>query len=251
MTRLATELGVTSRTNTPVDRMETHQGRIGAVITPEQRYETNTVSSNVDVTTTYKHLLHLPYDDKFELSCSGFIMMLGVKGTHDKLKHHNVFFSADYEAEFRTIFKEQKLAQDPTIYVAITSKTDADHAPANCENWFILVNVPALSHHVDWEKEAQPYRDLIISRLAAYGYDLDIITEQILTPVDLQSMSGAWRGALYGASANSKWTAFRRPHNRSKDIKGLYFAGGTTHPGGGVPMVTLSGKVAAEMVLED
>jgi phytoene desaturase len=73
----------------------------------------------------------------------------------------------------------------------------------------------------------------------------------VLTPVDLAAMTGAHRGALYGPSANSKWTAFRRPHNRCADVRGLYFAGGTTHPGGGVPMVTLSGKVAAELVIED
>ena len=94
MTRLATELGVTIRTNTPVDHIETHQGRIVAVITPDQRYETNTVISIVDVTTTHKHLLHLPYADTFELSCSGFIIMLGSQCTHVKLKHHNVCLSA-------------------------------------------------------------------------------------------------------------------------------------------------------------
>ncbi len=70
-----------------------------------------------------------------------------------------------------------------------------------------------------------------------------------MTPLDIETISGAWHGALYGFSSNKAMNAFRRPHNRCPDIGGLYFAGGTTHPGGGVPMVTLSGKVAAEMVL--
>ncbi|GAB4320712.1 MAG: phytoene desaturase family protein [Phototrophicales bacterium] len=258
MTQLATELGVTIYTDTPVQQIETSNGRVTAVIA-DNRYETNTVISNVDVATTYQYLLkdnpivkkQLSKLERLAPSCSGFIMLLGVQGIHTHLKHHNIFFSADYKAEFKSIFKDAQLAQDPTIYLAITSKADADHAPTGCENWFILINVPALSDNVNWEQEAKPYRDLVLNKLARYGLVPEIISEQLFTPVDLQAMSGAWRGALYGASANSKWTAFRRPHNRSKVIHGLYFAGGTTHPGGGVPMVTLSGKIAAEMVLED
>jgi phytoene dehydrogenase-like protein len=88
--------------------------------------------------------------------------------------------------------------------------------------------------------------------LADHGVDIRerIVTERIWTPRDLRRHSGAWRGALYGQSANSKLAAFMRPHNRAKDVAGLYFAGGATHPGGGVPMVALSGKVAAELILE-
>jgi phytoene dehydrogenase-like protein len=75
--------------------------------------------------------------------------------------------------------------------------------------------------------------------------------QRILTPPDLEALTAARRGALYGQSSNDRMAAFRRPHNRSEAVKGLYFAGGTTHPGGGVPMVTLSGKVAAGMVLAE
>jgi len=105
----------------------------------------------------------------------------------------------------------------------------------------------------DWQQNALPYRDKVLARLADYGFEArgSIRSEHLLTPHDLEQMTGAHRGALYGASPNDRFSAFRRPHNRAKHVKGLYFAGGTTHPGGGVPMVMLSGKVAAGMVMED
>lgn len=184
-------------------------------------------------------------------------MLLGVRGESGgparALAHHNIFFSSDYPREFREIFGEGRPPSQPTVYVAITSKTDPDHAPDGCENWFVLVNAPALGPEFDWEREKDNYRRVVMETLARFGHDLGgrILTERIITPVDLARQTGGWRGALYGASSNSRWAAFRRPHNRAADIGGLYFCGGTAHPGGGVPMVTLSGKVAAGLVLDD
>ncbi|MCA9906679.1 MAG: phytoene desaturase, partial [Anaerolineae bacterium] len=121
------------------------------------------------------------------------------------------------------------------------------------ENWFVMVNAPAYDARFDWRKAAAAYRERVLARLATFGLDVrgQIRAEHVLTPLDLERMSGARRGALYGQSSNSRFSALRRPHNRAQDVRGLYFAGGTAHPGGGVPMVTLSGKVAAGMVLED
>jgi phytoene desaturase len=188
-----------------------------------------------------------------ETSCSGFILLLGVQGEHDKLAHHNIFFSRDYQREFTEIFRQGTPPSEPTIYLAITSKTEPDHAPAGCENWFLLVNAPAISDSFDWQKQGSDYRDLILQHLAENGLDIrnSIRVERWLTPNDLERQTGARRGALYGRSSNERLAAFQRPPNRSVDLRGLYFAGGTTHPGGGVPMVVLSGRVAAQMVLED
>ena len=93
----------------------------------------------------------------------------------------------------------------------------------------------------------------MLSQLAKFGFDIrrQIRVEKMLTPVDIAHMTGARGGALYGASSNNPFTAFQRPHNRAPDVKGLYFVGGTTHPGGGAPMVMLSGQVTAKLVLED
>jgi phytoene dehydrogenase-like protein len=178
---------------------------------------------------------------------------LGLDRQFPELAHHNIFFSGDYPREFDRIFRQGLPPDEPTIYVAITAKTDPQHAPPGSENWFVLINVPALSAAFNWQTGAESYRDLILARLADFGLEVrpHLKSEKMLTPVELAGLTGAWRGALYGASSNSRWTAFRRPHNRAGDVAGLYFAGGTTHPGGGVPMVTLSGKVAAELLLED
>jgi phytoene dehydrogenase-like protein len=117
----------------------------------------------------------------------------------------------------------------------------------------VLVNAPPLGSGFDWATEEAAYRKQVFATLAAFGYPIAERLRHIsvLTPIDLAQRTGAWRGALYGLSSNQALNAFRRPHNRCSFLRGLYFAGGTTHPGGGVPMVTLSGKVAAEMVLAD
>ena len=186
-------------------------------------------------------------------SCSGYVLLLGVEGNFPQLAHHNICFAGDYRQEFVDIFQRGVPPSDPTIYIAITSKRDPTHAPPGCENWFVLVNAPPLGDHFDWVTQEAAYRQRVLDRLARFG--LDVRTRlrhvQALTPVDIARASGAWRGALYGISSNNALNAFRRPHNRSSAVHGLYFVGGTTHPGGGVPMVILSGKVTAELVLAD
>ena len=258
MARLAAELGVTIRTDCGVREIVVENGRCTHLILETGEIVPGTaIVSNLDHTTTHKRLLsHAPLANlppPPDPSCSGFIMLLGIDKQFPELAHHNILFSPDYPAEFRAIFEQGKPPDDPTIYIAITSKTDANHAPEGGENWFVLVNAPPLGDAYDWDVNQQSYRDRVLQKIVDFGFDVrdHIVTEKLLTPMDLAEGSGAWRGALYGASPNSRWAAFKRPHNRSKDIVGLYFVGGTTHPGGGVPMVTLSGKVAAELVLED
>jgi phytoene dehydrogenase-like protein len=116
-----------------------------------------------------------------------------------------------------------------------------------------MVNAPATGPGWDWTTQIAEYRDRVLALLAERGFDIrqQIQEEKVLTPLDIEQLTGARRGALYGASSNNRWAAFRRPHNRAPDVKGLYFAGGTTHPGGGVPMVTLSGKVASQLLISD
>jgi phytoene desaturase len=261
MQRLAIELGVRIHRDTPVAKIETAGGKVvGLRLGGGRTVPAGIVLANVDVTTVYAQLLdpalaprRLHQLQRTDTSCSGFVLLLGVEGEHPQLAHHNSFFNADYRREFADIFKAGRPPVDPTVYIAITSKTDASHAPPDCENWFVLVNAPALGPQFDWETQAQVYRDLVFTTLGRYGLDVRarLRNEVMLTPHDIQQLTGAWRGALYGISSNQALNAFRRPHNRCPDVRGLYFAGGTTHPGGGVPMVTLSGKVAAEMILAD
>lgn len=260
--KLAHELGVQVHTGCPVQSILVEGDAVkGIRLNDDQTVLADAVIANFDVALVYEKLLpehiatprRIQQLTRIEPSCSGFIMLLGVEGDYTNLAHHNIFFSPDYPAEFESIFQHGRPPDDPTIYVSITSKTDPNHAPEGCENWFVLVNAPPLGENYDWTEHAQAYRDLVLSKLADYGYDVrdKLRYERILTPIDLERLTGARRGALYGASSNSKWTAFRRPHNRAPDVSGLYFAGGTTHPGGGVPMVMLSAQSATNMIRED
>jgi phytoene desaturase len=267
MQRLACELGVEFQCNTAVVGIETvatnnGQGRTvcGLRLADGRVVAAQTVLANVDVTTVYTHLLPAQVAPQTrrrlqatDTSCSGFVLLLGVEGDHPQLAHHNILFSGDYRAEFADIFTRGVPPQEPTVYISITSKSDPAHAPPGCENWFVLVNAPGLGSQYDWEMQSRTYRDLVLETLARFGLDIrhKLRSEVMLTPHDIQRLTGAWRGALYGISSNQALNAFRRPHNRCPEVAGLYFAGGTTHPGGGVPMVTLSGKVAAEMILSD
>ncbi len=265
MAKLAGEKGAEVSTNTPVDEIIVTQGRARGVRLADGRsLRARATLSNVDVLHSYSHLVppaaRQAYDARrlaqIEPSCSGFVILLGVRRSIAQLAHHNIFFSHDYQAEFNAIFAQRQPAPEPTIYVAATSKSDPTQAPPGCENIFILVNAPYLSDETAgkwWDEHKQAYRDLILARLAEFGLDLssDIDYEQIITPMDLQTRYGAWRGAIYGLSSNARLAAFMRPPTRARDIERLYFAGGSAHPGGGVPLVTLSGGLAAQLIAAD
>jgi phytoene desaturase len=259
MARLATELGVEIRTGCAVERILVANRRVKGVQISGERIGVKAVIANVDVATVYEKLLpaeavnaaRLQRLLRAEPSCSGYVLLLGVQGAHERLAHHNIFFTDDYRAEFADIFERGVPPNDPTVYVAITSKSDPEDAPAGMENWFVLINAPALSERYDWTRDAPRYRDQVLMALAKFGVAPHICAEHQLTPADIARLTGARRGALYGTSSNTPFAAFLRPHNRARDVRGLYFAGGTAHPGGGVPMVTLSGGVAARLLLAD
>lgn len=262
MACLARELGVAIHTGCGVESIVVENGRAtGVRLENGEQIAARAVVANVDVTTVYQQLLpeeatsesRLRKLTETQTSCSGFVLLLGIEGANPQLVQHNIFFCPDYRREFADIFDRGVPPDDPTIYINITSKADPAHAPPGCENWFVLVNAPPAGRNFDWANQAENYRDRVLETLAAAGIDVRhrICSQRILTPLDIAEISGAWQGALYGISSNQPLNAFRRPHNRCPDVRGLYFAGGTTHPGGGVPMVTLSGKVAAEMVLRD
>lgn len=253
--KLACELGVEIRTGARVREICLHGNRVSSVILENgEILPAETVISNIDVTSTYGLISsecaspRLATLKKRDVSCSGMILLLGVERVHPELAHHNIFFSSNYRREFKQIFSERILPDDPTLYLCITSKTDVSHTPKGCENWFVMVNAPALNPDSAPVNKAQ-VTEMLIKRLAGLGFDVrkEIRSQRLLTPLDIQENTGAYRGALYGVSFNDRFAPFKRPHNRS-EFGGLYFVGGTTHPGGGVPMVTLSGKLVAGMI---
>jgi len=254
--RLALRLGVDIRYRAQVAEIETMAGRAtGVRLLDGTKLPAEAVICNADVTHARRTLLTTGRGaPRLEPSCSGFALLLGAPQTTPALAHHNIFFSRDYPAEFDALFRRGVPPEDPTLYLCITSKTDPEHAPAGAENWFSLVNAPALSEAFDWTREGDGYASRVMAALRARvpgAAKLVPAFESRLTPVSLDAMYGGNRGAIYGFSSNTRAAAFLRPGNRAPDIRGLYFAGGSAHPGGGVPLVTLSGVAAAACVLED
>ncbi len=255
--RLATELGVVIHKGCKVEKI-LHDGcRLKGIIVAGEKIAASHIICNADVVTTHTNLLEMKDPTKrrmarLEPSLSGVVFLWGMKKKYPLLQQHNIFFSADYAKEFREIFAEKKVPTQPTVYIAITSRTDAIDAPPHGENWFVLVNAPYLSPGQDWSTMINRLRQTVLDLLKAHGLDVnqEIICESVITPEDFQRLYGSNRGSIYGISSNSRSTAFRRPGNRSRRFQGLFFAGGSCHPGGGIPLVLLSGKMAAELLLE-
>ena len=258
--KLAIELGVEFLFDSEVRKIEIENGKAcGVKLENGEVLKSDFIVTNADAIETYRNLIDKSerkiYTDKklekIEPSCSGFVLLLGVKKKFGQLAHHNIFFSDDYKAEFEAIFETKVLAKNPTIYICASSRTDDTQAPKAGENLFVLVNAPYLSEKTNWKNEAKNYRDLIIKKLENFGLkDLEksIEFEQIITPEDFERKYRANRGSIYGVSSNGIMSAFMRVPNKSKDIENLYFVGGTTHPGGGMPLVLLSGKMAANLI---
>lgn len=258
--KLARRLGVEVHVNTPVERVLTRNGAAHAVqLASGEVIEAEAVIVNADPRYAYGRLIEgFPGAERrmaqLEPSCSGFVLLLGIDTVYPDLAHHNIFFSNDYANEFRAIFDRGVPAPDPTIYINVTSGSDPDHAPPGHMNLFMLINAPALNGRVNWAREAGPYRDLILRKLERMGLEgisTRVRFEHRMTPADLQERYNAQGGAIYGLSSNKMFNAFLRPPLRARELRRLYFVGGGTHPGGGIPLVLLSGKAVAERVQID
>jgi phytoene desaturase len=191
--------------------------------------------------------------EKPDRALSGFILFLGVNRRFPKLSHHNIFFSSDYRKEFDQLFEEKRSADDPTIYVSITARTDGEDAPGGADNYFVLVNAPAETETLRWKELAEPYADKVIGRLEGMGLKglgRGIVSKTIFTPADFAERDMSFHGSLYGWASHSPMTALLRPSQRSALDRRLYFVGGTTHPGGGIPLVLLSAEMVARQVTE-
>ncbi len=255
--RLAEELGVSFFFGRIVTEILHDRGNVRGIKVGDADFLADIVLSNADIVPTYRQLLpHLPAPEttlKQPRSSSALIFYWGMKGKYPALDTHNIFFSADYEAEFRAIWKESSLSDDPTVYVYVSSKIEPNDAPEGNENWFVMINTPADTGQ-DWstliaEARAQILRKL--ERRLGVAIESQILVEQILDPQGIASRTSSHQGALYGSSSNNPFAAFLRHPNFSKKLQGLYFCGGSVHPGGGIPLCLLSAKIAASCVAED
>ncbi|WP_207536213.1 1-hydroxycarotenoid 3,4-desaturase CrtD [Desertivirga arenae] len=254
LVKLAEELGVKFRYNSKVEEIVLEDEKVKGIRLQGQLEEADLVISNMDVWHTYKKLLKNLYVSSRvlnqERSSSALIFYWGINTTFQELDLHNILFSEHYEAEFRAIWKEKKIFNDPTVYINISSKYNASDAPAGCENWFVMINVPANAGQ-DWDKLIAEARENVINKISRnLNVNLRdyIVCEDILDPRSIESRTSSYQGSLYGTSSNSRFAAFLRHPNFSSSIKNLYFVGGSVHPGGGIPLALLSAKITSELI---
>ncbi|WP_316830962.1 1-hydroxycarotenoid 3,4-desaturase CrtD [Pedobacter aquatilis] len=247
--KLAEDVGIKFHFGQKVEEILYKDNKIKGVKVNGKVIESAAVVSNLDIWFTYKNLLKdFPAPKKLltqERSSSALIFYWGIKGSHPELGLHNILFAADYEQEFKAIWKEKTIYTDPTIYINITSKKIKSDAPEGCENWFVMINVPANTGQ-DWTQliiEAKGHILNKLNRILGKDFSEAIICEQILDPRSIESKTGSYQGSLYGNSSNNQFAAFLRHPNFSNKIKNLYFCGGSVHPGGGIPLALLSAKI--------
>jgi phytoene desaturase len=247
-------LGVPVAYSSPVAGISVERGRVTGVRLASGAIEpADAVVSDVDAVTLYRDLLPSPsrLAGLADRSLAGFVLLLGVHGETPSLAHHTVFFPQNYDAEFDAVFggadRRARPAPDPTIFV--TRAADPLVHPPGAEAWFVLVNAPrhgTAGSAVDWRRPglASAYASHILSVLAARGLDVRdrLRFMEIRTPADLADATAAPGGAIYGTAGG-----LIRPANRGP-VDGLWLVGGSAHPGGGLPMVTLSAQIVADAI---
>jgi phytoene desaturase len=251
--QLAIDLGVHIRVNTRADRFWIHEKRLKGLLLGEEREVYPIVVCANDILQVQRQQMPRKYSLKRflsqELSTSAVVFHWAVQGSFPQLDLHNVFFSAHYRREFQHL-QRGEIDFDPTWYVYISSKKNPADAPSGFENWFVMANVPA-QRDLPWEALVERLREEAFDRLSkALGIDLkSLVNEQrVITPLEMERVTGAVGGALYGPASNSRWSAFLRQANRDQRIKGLFYCGGTVHPGGGIPLCLHSAAITADLV---
>lgn len=255
LVKLAEELGVRFYYNQKAEEIlysHERKPKIRGIKVNEKIYKSDVIISNLDIWFIYKNLLkNIPPPKKLlkqERSSSALIFYWGMDGNYSDLGLHNIFFTEDYQQEFNAIWKDKTISNDPTVYINISAKHVRGDAPSDSENWFVMINVPA-NNGQNWDlliKEAKANIIKKISRILKRNIEKDIICEQILDPRSIESRTGSYQGSLYGNSSNNQFAAFLRHANFSSKIQGLYFCGGSVHPGGGIPLALLSAKIIAQ-----
>jgi len=252
----AVRMGVKFHFNKPVQSVETKDGRIQGIWVDKEFIPAKIVVSDVDIHHFYTSLLpdsrRLAKITKEERSSSALIFYWGMKGTYPELDIHNIFFSANYKEEFDHLFQKKDLFDDPTVYIYISSKYRKEDAPEGFENWFVMINAPA-DVGQNWEDIVDHARFRILEKLERIlGKELlyCIVNEEVVSPPDIAGQTGSVNGSIYGSSSNSRYASFNRHANFRRDISGLYFVGGSVHPGGGIPLCLSSASIVGGLVKE-
>jgi phytoene desaturase len=258
LARLAEELGVRIEYGRDVRALERGDGRVRAAnLADGSRRPADLVLANADLPYVYETLLGEKYPriDRFDFSCSAFLMYLGVDRRYPALTHHALVVPRDLRATCEAVFGG-RIPADPAYYVCNPSKTDPSLAPPDAENLYVLVPVPsqAPGRELDWSVEGPRLEANMLARLERFGLtDLrrHIITRRSFTPADFTLDFHATRGEAFGLAHGIDQVGWFRPHNRHPGVENLYFVGQSTHPGCGIPMVLISARLVAERMAEE
>ncbi|MFM7088217.1 MAG: phytoene desaturase family protein [Candidatus Paceibacterota bacterium] len=253
------EQGVEFAFNQDVTSIKVENGKTSGVYVGEKFYEADYVISNADYPFTEMRLLPKEYQthkeaywDKKKISPSAFLMYIGLNKKLKDVRHHNYFFRDNWAEHFKSVFEHPAWEDEPSFYLCVPSVTDPSVAPAGHENLFFLV--PAAAGLSDDPAFKKQYRDKMIKALEAFlgeSISENIVYERIYTQSDFERDYHAYKGTALGMALNLMQTGFFRPHNRSKKVKNLFYAGQYTHPGCGMAPCIISGDNAAREIIKD
>lgn len=251
---LAKRKGVTFNFDSCVDQFIIENKIIDGIQFKGEKYSADIVVCNSDILPAYRNLM--PHEKAPERilsqnrSSSALIFYWGINSVIGKLDVHNIFFSNNYEDEFSQIEKGNSISTDPTVYVHISSIMEPSDAPEDCQNWFVMINVPE-NKGQNWDELIIEARKNILKKLN-FNLKMDlekyIVSESILDPRTIEKKTSSAGGSLYGNSSNNKKAAFLRHPNFSSNVQGLYFCGGSVHPGGGIPLCLQSARIVSDLI---
>ena len=261
--RLA-ETGVTLCLGQEVFEIDHAGGRVTGVETRDasgacRKVQADYVVSNMEVIPAMQRLLRssgavMKKLSKFQPACSGIVLHLGLDRVFPQLAHHNFFYSRDQHAHFHRVFRENRLPEDPTIYLVAPTRTDPFQAPPGCDNIKILPHIPSINEQHPYTREdCLALKEICLDKLERMGLtDLrrHIIVEDFWTPFDIETRYNSNRGSIYGVVCDRRRNFAFKASKQSSRFKNLFFVGGSVNPGAGMPMVCLSGQHVARLITE-
>ncbi len=248
------------RCNAPVARICTEGRRVtGVELESGERIDADIIVSNADPAMTYSRLLkdypRRRWSDgkikRSRYSMSLFVWYFGTNRTFDDVGHHTMVLGPRFKGLLTDIFKRHRQADDFSLYLHRPTASDPSLAPEGCDAFYVLSPVPHLASGVDWTRFGEAYRQKVEQRLEETmmpGLSDAIVTSRILTPFDFKNRLFSYQGAAFAMEPKLLQSAWFRPHNKSEEVDGLYLVGAGTHPGAGLPGVTSSAKIVADLV---
>ncbi len=254
--------GVKMHFSSPVKQIKTSGNKArGIVLEDNTVINGDIVLANADLPYVYRKLLpdrrKAERIDKMNFSASAICIHIGLDKQYPQLGHHSVFLSDDFRHGLDMIFKEKSVSKNPSFYLHAPAKTDSSAAPQGHESLSFIIGAGHVDnrYNQDWEFLKKQSRDAVIDRLKKFGLtDIEdhIKFEIIYSPQSWETACNITRGSVFGSLAhNLLQMGYFRPHNRHRKYRNLYFTGGSTHPGNGIPNVLLSAKLVSERILKN